>query len=295
MIEPKKITNRIYVQERWKGCNCVLVVTEDGVVLLDVPPEIDKAMQWKKFAESLGTIKYVVNTEFHHDHWITNSIFSEAIIITHSLTYRDMERMDHEFIRGRISFLYEQPFEYPDNFERRLPDIAFDGACLDIHLGGITFRLLHVPGHTAGQLVVYIPEERTIYTSDAVQNGTRTPLHDSVFDSCWMDSLALIDALDFDYLIPGHGEIPCVGKPGGRELIPHISELVRKILALKKAGRFEDNKLPIELNRKIDPFYDTQPVGLNKAGAVMIAGMDEHFRTGSHGFLDTAVPSKDCN
>jgi len=295
MLVPKKITARVYSQDQWKGCNCSLVVTDNGVVLLDVPPEIDKAKEWKEFAGTFGTIRYIVNTEFHHDHWITDSVFSGATCITHAETYRGMERMTHEFIRGRINVLYEKPFDYPDDFERKLPDIAFEGSQLDIRLGGVTLQLLHVPGHTAGQLVVYIPEEKVLYSSDAVQHGTRTPFHDAVFTDKWLESLELINALDFDYLIPGHGEITCVGKPGGRELIPPTIELVRKALALKKAGRLVDGKIPLEINREIDPLYDTQPRGLYRSGAVILTGLNECFETGSHGFLDTSVAGKDSN
>ena len=295
MFQPKKITEHIYGQDIWKGCNSTLVTTSEGVVLLDVPPEIEKAKIWKEFAESLGPIKYIVNTECHHDHWITNSVFGDAVVITHAKTYKMMVGQTNKFIRERIKFLYQEPFDYPDEFYRKLPDVIFDGSRLDIHLGGKTIQLLHVPGHTPGQLAVYIPEEKAVYTSDSVQNGTRTPYHDATFEKEWLYSLELINALDFDYLIPGHGEITCVGKPGGREFIPHITDLVRKVLALKEAGRFEGKIIPVELNREIDPLYDTSPRGLYKAGAPMLTATDECVVSGNHGFYDTTVPQKDCN
>ena len=82
-------------------------------------------------------------------------------------------------------------------------------ADLTLRLGGHTFELLHTPGHTPGQIAVYVPEERVVFTGDTVFSGCQTWLMTSDVEQ-WIKSLDRIRALDFDVLVPGHG--PVTGK-----------------------------------------------------------------------------------
>ena len=45
--------------------------------------------------------------------------------------------------------------------------IVFTGD-LTLRVGDHTFRLLHTPGHTPGQLAVHVPEERAVFTGDTI-------------------------------------------------------------------------------------------------------------------------------
>ena len=91
---------------------------------------------------------------------------------------------------------------YPPNPPTRL----FDDE-LTIELGGQTIQILHTPGHTAPQTAVLIPQEGVIFTGDNVFHQVKTFIQDAD-PWTWIDTLDRIRGLDFDIIVPGHGE-PC--------------------------------------------------------------------------------------
>ena len=64
-----------------------------------------------------------------------------------------------------------------------------------------------MPGHTAPQTSVHVPEEGVVFTGDNVFHKCRSWLQE-----CdpweWLAALRSIEALDVETIIPGHGE-PC--------------------------------------------------------------------------------------
>src|SRR4029077_20943016 len=59
-------------------------------------------------------------------------------------------------------------------------------------------------GHTAGDVVVFLPREKVVMTGDFLTAGLSN-MSDSVPDE-WVTSLDALKTLDFDTVLPGHGE-----------------------------------------------------------------------------------------
>ena len=59
-------------------------------------------------------------------------------------------------------------------------------------------------GHTAGDVVVYLPNEKVVMTGDFLTSGLSN-MSDSYPDE-WAASLDALKKLDFDTVMPGHGE-----------------------------------------------------------------------------------------
>src|SRR5438874_789393 len=59
-------------------------------------------------------------------------------------------------------------------------------------------------GHTAGDVVVFLPNEKVVLTGDFLTAGMSN-LSDSFPDE-WVASLDELKKLDFDTVLPGHGE-----------------------------------------------------------------------------------------
>ncbi len=91
------------------------------------------------------------------------------------------------------------------NYQLRLPTITFSER-LTLYLGDHTFELIHLPGHTPYEVAVYVPQERVIFTGDNFTNNWQA----SMGHCCpleWIESLKSIEAMDADFIVPGHGEI----------------------------------------------------------------------------------------
>ena len=58
-------------------------------------------------------------------------------------------------------------------------------------------------GHTGGDVVVYLPEEKVIVTGDLVTSGIS--YMGNAYLSEWADTLDAVKELDFDVVLPGHG------------------------------------------------------------------------------------------
>ena len=78
----------------------------------------------------------------------------------------------------------------------RLPTVTFSER-LTLHLGGRSFRLINLPGHT-----LY----RVVFTSDNIFHQVHAFLDQALSDKCF-DSLDRLAELDAEYFVPGHGII----------------------------------------------------------------------------------------
>jgi cyclase len=212
----QNVTDNVVTSTRIRGCNPSYVVTSAGVVVVDTPQLPTKAVQMRQEAESRGRIRYVINTEHHVDHIFGNYYFKGAgSVVQHEGVYENF----------MVSTPDLDPFDYAaeaiptDDPEgaRLFPDrdtyyqdpnkgaLVFTGD-LDLRVGGHTFHLIHTPGHTPGQVAVYVPEERVVFTGDTVFSQCQTWLMTSDV-SQWLASLDVIRDMDVDHVVPGHGPV----------------------------------------------------------------------------------------
>ncbi len=90
----------------------------------------------------------------------------------------------------------------------RLPPATVGGE-RETTLGGLRVVLLHVaPAHTAGDLVMYLPDLKIVYGGDILVNYTRFPvIHLGGSSLGWEQSMKALLATDADIFVPGHGPI----------------------------------------------------------------------------------------
>jgi glyoxylase-like metal-dependent hydrolase (beta-lactamase superfamily II) len=85
-----------------------------------------------------------------------------------------------------------------------LPDVTFDRS-LVIQRGTTTVQILWLGrGHTDGDVVVYLPQERVIATGDLIHGSTPYMADGYPYD--WIKTLQAVERLDFDVALGGHGE-----------------------------------------------------------------------------------------
>ncbi len=212
----EKVTNNIFAETKIRGCDPGYVVTSEGVVVIDTPQLPTHAVKMREEAESKGPIRYLINTEYHVDHIFGNYYFRGAgTVISHIEVYKEFMKVTPEI--NPYEYAHEAiPTDDPEG-EKIFPDeetyfancnkpsITFEGN-MTIRLGGHTFELIHTPGHTPGQIAVYIPEERVVFTGDSIFHGCQTWHYASDIET-WLKSLDVLKGLDVDYIVPGHGPV----------------------------------------------------------------------------------------
>ncbi len=213
----EQLSPNVWTETRLRGCNPSFVSTSAGVVVIDTPQLPTKAVQMRREAESHGPIRYVINTEHHVDHIFGNHWFKGAGTVVHHRGVHDNFMVVFPELDPFAYAMEAIPTDDPDgaalvpNRETYYADlnrhgIVFTGD-LTLHVGDRTFRLLHTPGHTPGQIAVHVPEERMVFTGDTVFSDCATWLMSSDVDQ-WIASLDRIRALeDVDCVVPGHGPV----------------------------------------------------------------------------------------
>jgi len=120
------------------------------------------------------------------------------------------------------------------------PNIVFSGE-LTVWLGSVEVRLLQVGrGHTKGDTIAWLPQERVLFSGDLVEFGA-TPYTGDAYLREWPATLDRLAALEPAALVPGRGAALTTpaevaeGLSGTRAFIKTMYESVRDARAAGKS------------------------------------------------------------
>ena len=192
--------------------NTVLVVGKDRALLFDTGYGFD---------DIAGAIRAVTDKPFdvvlshgHMDHGGGNWQFEE--VYAHPADWPVMERHSTRPYRdvsvslaktfNKIPFLKILPKDFDEEAYYAKPagnlKPTKEGDQFD--LGGITLRVVELPGHTPGSIGLYCPEKKLMLASDAVNRGVYLFLEESTDLATYLQTLYKLKKLDFDYILTGH-------------------------------------------------------------------------------------------
>jgi glyoxylase-like metal-dependent hydrolase (beta-lactamase superfamily II) len=106
------------------------------------------------------------------------------------------------------------------------PDETYEGShTLDLG-GDHQVELAEHPAHTRGDQVVWLPNQRVLFTGDLVENQLFPIFPDpDAHGEQWIQVLTALERLQPDVVVPGHGEI------GGVEIITAAREYLKTVHA----------------------------------------------------------------
>jgi cyclase len=253
----------------WGWSNAGLIVAGtpgDGAAAL-----VDTLFDTQLTAEMLGgmqratgfdaaTIGQVVNTHANGDHTHGNHLLEHAEIIASEASAREMEAFSPALlaqmkaagaagqmgIAGRYFADVFAPFDFA-GVQERAPTRTFCGH-VTLDVGGRAVDLIEVgPAHTAGDVLVHVPQAKTVFTGD-ILFIEGTPIMWAGPVSNWIAACDRITAMDVDVIVPGHG--PLTDKAGVREVADYLAYIDREARARFEAGMpAEDAARDIGLGR----------------------------------------------
>lgn len=205
----------------WGWSNAGLVMGRDQSLLVDTLFDLTMTREMLDGLTDLTDarpIRTVVNTHANGDHWFGNELVHGAEFIASEPTAREMETNGPDLIRsllaqeGAVGGFARHIFA-PFNFDDITPTGAtrtFDRD-LTLDVGGTEVQVLNLgPAHTAGDSVVFVPEERVLYSGDLLFIGG-TPIIWAGPVSSWIDACDRMSALEPLLVVPGHGPVVDAG------------------------------------------------------------------------------------
>lgn len=185
----------------WIGepTNCYIVFEEESKETMVVDPagDVDKIIEMLDILK--GKLKYIYLTHCHGDHTGGVNELRDKMGGRILISRYDAPGLNDNSI-SLTQYMGVKPIEIEDNSRIDDGDI--------LHLGNLTFKVLHTPGHTIGGTCLYCEEEKMLFSGDTLFRGTwgRTDLPTSSFEDI-INSITnkLMILPDETIVYPGHG------------------------------------------------------------------------------------------
>ncbi|RYB91131.1 MBL fold metallo-hydrolase [Nocardioides oleivorans] len=211
-----EVAPRVWVAHYdWMHVNITLVGGSDGLLMVDTHGSAAQARVVADDVRRLGAgpLTGLVNTHEHWDHHFGNATMVEQFgeMPIHATGWA----RDHVEESARNTFAhYEQATDHPRREEilettLHLPTETFSSA-VQLDLGDRAVELIHPGrGHTAGDLVVRIPDADVLLGGDLVEESDPPFIGDDSWPLEWPTTLDLALGLmtDSTVVVPGHGQV----------------------------------------------------------------------------------------
>ena len=197
--------------------NAGFIVGNQETVIIDAGYNVEAAQTIYGYAKAVAPvnkISHVILLEGHYDHILGTSYFVEqgAQTVAHpsvTLNQQEVDKLKREandelpFERRRgnkEAYLYFEgvkPFA-PEGKVTEDTSLAIEGIDIEIYLA---------PGHTEENLLVFERNDKVAYVADTIYSGYLPTFAFGNRDlwEKWLKSLDLIESLNPNVLVPGHG------------------------------------------------------------------------------------------
>ncbi len=248
------VTDGVYVAIGYGLANSVLLVGSDGTVVIDVMESNEAALPVKKTFDGISKkpLKAVIFTHFHTDHVSGAEVFTggknvdiyshektveeldRVATVTQEITYKRSMRMFGTFLRKEdfsncgIGPLLK--FNDRTTFSYVRPTKTFSGGRMKVKIAGLAVELIHAPGETDDQIVVWLPDKKVLIAADNFYKsfpnlytirGTR---YRDV--QVWARSLETMRKLQADYLVPCHSR-PVTGRAAVNQVLADYRDAIQ--------------------------------------------------------------------
>jgi len=194
--------------------NVGIIVGDRAVLVIDCGLGPRNGSLVRSAAERLagGRPLFLTLSHFHPEHGFGAQAFRGATILYNRLQQEEFRQKAKGYLHQFRSFgpaIAEQleGVEFVD------PHVVYDQNA-DLDLGGKLVQMRSWgPAHSRGDQIVFLPEQRILFTGDLVENRfypifPYLPPHDTDVDpDRWLIIMGALQQLDPEIVVPGHGEV----------------------------------------------------------------------------------------
>ena len=273
--------------------NALIIERDEDIVIVDshITPAAGRALLDSIRIVSNKPVTTMINSHFHYDHSNGTPAFGEDLeIIGHQVTYDKLTgdpenehtyqsslrrfdttvaRLENELTNATDSDERRQIQNQLDYWKRHVEaqsEIVFTPPTqtlrdkMTLYRGGREIQL-HYFGraHTGGDLAIYLPDEKIVFTGDMMLGGISYMGDGYVTE--WADTLQGLKGLDIKLILPGHG--PRITDIERISFVQaYYTDLTEEIRRLKDLGYSAE-----EASARADLRQHEQTLGVRQLGA----------------------------
>jgi cyclase len=294
------------------GGNNVVIVNDRDVVIVDAntTPAAARELVAEIRMITPKPIRYVVNTHFHYDHTDGNMVYGPDVqivatdyvydMLAHSdILHTEPYKTSVGTLPTQLDAVKKQAAAEKDpakraELEKQIkamqdeivqvkevkvtpPTVTFSTK-MTIHRGTREIQFLFLGrGHTEGDTVVYLPQEKIVCTGDLMESRPAY-MGSAIFDE-WIKTLDTLKKLDFNTVLPGHG-VPFHEKSLITAWQNYLQDLMTQVAALRKKGVSADAAAQqVDMRSHAKDFPQITALGADPRGVRrMYQWMDETHR-----------------
>ena len=236
-----KLSEHAYAYTAEGDPNTGVVIGDDAVMVIDAQatPVMAQDVVGRIRAVTDKPIKYVVLTHYHAVRVLGASGYAPQHIIASRDTYEliaERGEADMQSEIARFPRLFRAVESVPG---LTWPTLVFEKR-LTLWLGKLQVELMQLGrGHTRGDTVVWLPQEKILFSGDLVEYAA-TPYTGDAYLTDWPATLDAIAALDPRALVPGRGaalQTPEAVREGLDGTRSFITEMFAAVKQGARAGR----------------------------------------------------------
>ncbi|MDY6934041.1 MAG: MBL fold metallo-hydrolase [Spirochaetota bacterium] len=190
------------IETKRPSCSSYLIKTDERNILIDpgIADHIDLLEEeLNEIGIGIEDISIVINTHEHVDHIGANKHFQKrSIIASHRYAATKIISADDEVLMCR-ALGHDVKGYRVDLWLMNINAITTDNWFL---------KVIHTPGHTSGSICIFEPYKRILISGDTLfSDGTISAITRSGSYGEYINSLARLNTMKIDLLLPGHGKI----------------------------------------------------------------------------------------
>jgi glyoxylase-like metal-dependent hydrolase (beta-lactamase superfamily II) len=163
----RKLVADVYLEDKYAGMDLGLVITDDGLLLVDSPLHSEDVRDWRNEVSEHGQPKFLALLDSHPDRVLGSGSF-KLPAIAQEQTHNTIREWADTF-KGNAHPIGAEADQLKriTGVNSTIPELTFSTRMV-IYMGGMEIVFLHRPGPRPGSMWILLPEKSVMFIGDTV-------------------------------------------------------------------------------------------------------------------------------